>query len=66
MPETRFERSAIGRPPRGGLAPYQFRSHGTHLRHAAHPGVPLAWGTVLIAVPLFWLTAIAWFTRMVF
>ena len=33
---------------------------------AAHPALPLAWGTVLIAVPLFWLTAIAWFARMVF
>lgn len=57
---------ADGDAPRFALAPYQKRSHWEHRRAAAHPALPLAWGTVLIAVPLFWLTAIAWFARMVF
>ncbi|WP_136440802.1 hypothetical protein [Pacificoceanicola onchidii] len=51
---------------RFAIAPYQYRSQLAHRRFSPHLGLPLAWGTVLIAVPLFWLTAIAWFTRMVF
>ncbi|MFW2543867.1 hypothetical protein ACN2XU_14590 [Primorskyibacter sp. 2E107] len=63
MPEGYATKTPQPALPANMMARYQTRA----IRHVGmHPALPLAWGTVLIAVPLFWLTAIAWFTRMVF
>ncbi|WP_164932962.1 hypothetical protein [Tropicibacter alexandrii] len=53
-------------PKRFSVAPYQYRPHLPPRVMRRNPVQPLIWGAVLIFVPMFWLMAIVWFTRVVF
>ncbi len=51
---------------RFAMAPYQ---HGARFERRAarrNPTEPVIWGVILTFVPLFWLTTVAWFARVVF
>lgn len=45
--------------------PYRFAIHRRQAPRA-HPMQPLIWGGLGIILPLYWLTAIVWFTEAVF